>query len=126
MKKWTEEEVEQFIGLVLRIGVSISALVILCGGILYLRERHSDLVAYQVFSGQPPNLIHIVEIFRGAFHLRPASLIQSGLLLLIATPIARVALAAVAFSLERDRMYLIFASIVLAILIGSLMQSQGF
>jgi uncharacterized membrane protein len=49
------------------------------------------------------------------------SIIQLGLLLLIATPIARVILAAVGFLLERDRLYFWVSLIVLAVLLYSLL-----
>jgi uncharacterized membrane protein len=52
--------------------------------------------------------------------LRPASVIQLGLLLLIATPVARVAMSLVAFILQRDRVYVVVTLIVLAVLIFSL------
>jgi len=45
------------------------------------------------------------------------AIIQFGLLLLIATPIARVAFSLVGFALERDRSYVVITSIVLAVLI---------
>jgi uncharacterized membrane protein len=48
---------------------------------------------------------------------------QLGLLLLIATPIARVMFSAVAFAMERDRMYVGFTLIVLAVLLYSLFGS---
>ena len=51
--------------------------------------------------------------------LRTAAIIQFGLLLLIATPIARVAVSLIGFALERDRTYVVVTSIVLAILIYS-------
>ncbi len=54
---------------------------------------------------------------------RGQGLIQLGLLLLIATPIARVALSVVGFAIERDRMYVAFTLIVLAILLYSLLGS---
>jgi uncharacterized membrane protein len=47
------------------------------------------------------------------------------LLLLIATPIARVAFAAFAFALEKDYMYVIITLIVLAVLLYSLLGSAG-
>ena len=47
--------------------------------------------------------------------------VQLGLLLLIATPIARVVLAAVGFAFERDRMYVVVSLIVLAVLLFSLL-----
>ena len=59
-------------------------------------------------------------VLRGVGAGRSAALIQLGLLLLIATPIARVALAAVAFATQRDRTYVIITLIVLAVLAASL------
>ena len=55
-----------------------------------------------------------------AFHGRARSIIQLGLLLLIATPIARVVLAAVGFAFERDHLYVCVSLIVLAVLLYSL------
>jgi uncharacterized membrane protein len=54
---------------------------------------------------------------------RGRGLIQLGLLLLIATPIARVAFSIVGFAIERDRLYVVFTLIVLAILLFSLLGS---
>jgi uncharacterized membrane protein len=48
---------------------------------------------------------------------------QLGLLLLIATPIVRVAFSAVAFALEGDKMYVLFTLLVLAVLLYSLFGS---
>jgi uncharacterized membrane protein len=47
-------------------------------------------------------------------------IIQFGLLLLILTPVARVAFSLAGFALERDGTYVALTSIVLAILIYSL------
>jgi uncharacterized membrane protein len=46
--------------------------------------------------------------------------VQLGLVLLIATPVARVAMSLVAFILQRDRVYVVVTLIVLAVLIFSL------
>jgi uncharacterized membrane protein len=51
---------------------------------------------------------------------RGRGIIQLGLLLLIATPVARVAFSVVAFALERDRLYVGITLIVLAVLAFSL------
>lgn len=53
----------------------------------------------------------------------PAALIQLGVLLLIATPVARVVFAVVGFALERDRLYVAVSVAVLAILAASLLYS---
>jgi uncharacterized membrane protein len=47
-------------------------------------------------------------------------LIQLGLLLLIATPVARVAFSVAAFAMQGDRLYVVVTLIVLAVLIYSL------
>jgi uncharacterized membrane protein len=44
------------------------------------------------------------------------AIIQLGILLLIATPIARVAFALLAFAIERDRLYICISLTVLAVL----------
>jgi len=49
----------------------------------------------------------------------PLAIAQLGLLVLLATPIARVAVSVVAFALERDRIYTAITLAVLAILLAS-------
>jgi uncharacterized membrane protein len=60
-----------------------------------------------------------------ALKFRARGIIQLGLLLLIATPVARVAFSIGAFAAERDRLYVAVATIVFIILICSLMGGQG-
>lgn len=45
-------------------------------------------------------------VLEGVLRLNPPSLIQFGLLLLIATPITTVAFSVIAFAVERDALYL--------------------
>ena len=56
----------------------------------------------------------------GLRELRPIAFAQAGLLVLIATPVARVMASVVAFILERDRLYVVITIVVLAILLFSL------
>ena len=51
---------------------------------------------------------------------RGRGIIQLGLLLLIATPVARVVFAIIGFALEKDRLYVVVAALVLGILLFSL------
>jgi uncharacterized membrane protein len=46
--------------------------------------------------------------------------IQLGLILLIATPVARVALSLLAFAVQKDKMYVVVTAIVLGLLVYSL------
>ena len=78
---------------------------------------------YRVFRGEPSDFRTISGVIQSVISGRGRGLIQLGLLLLIATPIARVAFSIVGFALERDRMYVVFTLIVLAILLYSLLGS---
>jgi uncharacterized membrane protein len=75
---------------------------------------------YSTFVGVPEELRTISGICRGALTFRGRSIIQLGLLLLIATPVARVAFSVVAFALQRDRLYAGITLFVLAVLAFSL------
>ena len=50
---------------------------------------------------------------------RGQAIVMLGLLLLVATPLARVALSIVAFALERDRLYVTITAVVFVMLIVS-------
>jgi uncharacterized membrane protein len=52
--------------------------------------------------------------------LEPLAISQLGLLVLLATPVARVAASVVGFLLERDRLYAAITAAVLAILLTSI------
>ena len=117
---WTDQKTEEIIGNLLRAGVMLSAAVVLTGGVLYLMAHGGARTDYRVFQGEPSDLREIGGIVHEAFAGGSRGIIQLGLLLLIATPIARVAFAVFAFAAERDRMYVGFTLIVLAILMYSL------
>lgn len=119
-KYWNDTAIEVIIGRLLRTGVLLSAAVVLIGGILYLIEHGTTHPHYKVFSLESAHLRHMPAIFRDAFALHSAGIIQLGLLLLIATPIARVLFSVIAFLVERDLMYVVVTLIVLSVLLFSL------
>ncbi len=121
---WTDQKVEDLVGNLLRAGVSLAALVVLVGAVIYLRRHGSEPAAYHVFQGEPNQLRTIPGVLQVAFDFQGRGIIQLGILLLIATPVARVALSIVGFAAERDRIYVGFASIVLVILLYSLFGSS--
>jgi len=121
---WTDRKVEDLVGNLLRAGVLVSALVVLVGAVVYLARHGGDPADYRVFHGEPNQLRTIPGVLREAFSFQGRGIIQLGLLLLIATPVARVALSIVGFAAERDRMYVSFALIVLAVLFYSLFGSS--
>jgi uncharacterized membrane protein len=120
---WTDRKVEDLIGNLLRAGVLLSAFVVFCGGVVYLARHGNEPADYRVFHGEPSDLRTIPGVWRETLSFQGRGIIQLGLLLLIATPVARVALSIVGFAAERDRMYVGFATIVLVILLYSLFGS---
>ena len=121
----TDRQVDEIIGALLRYGVLLSAGVVAAGGIWYLIQYGTAVPGYHVFRGEPEYLRHLRGIVSGipGFHCR--RMIQLGLVLLIATPVARVAFSVVAFLLQRDRTYVTITLIVLAVLLFSLSGRMG-
>ena len=121
---WNDRKVEDLVGSLLRAGVFLAAAVVFCGAIVYLAKHGGEPADYRVFHGEPNQLRTISGILREALAFQGRGIMQLGLLLLIATPVARVALSTVGFAAERDRMYVGFAVIVLVILLYSLFGSS--
>jgi uncharacterized membrane protein len=115
----SDERVEAIISDLLRIGVIASALIVCCGGMLYL-IGHGRQPAPDLSQFTPEQLRKPVHILREAASLHELGLILSGLLLLIATPVARVIFSVFAFALQRDYLYVLFTLLVLSVLVYSL------
>jgi len=120
---WDDHWIEVILGNLLRTGVLISAAVVLWGASIYLFHHAHEPANYRVFRGEPSEFRTIHGVIQSVKDGRGRGLIQLGLLLLIATPIARVAFSIVGFAMEHDRMYVAFTLIVLAILLYSLLGS---
>ena len=112
--------VQRAVGTLLRVGVLLAALVVLAGAVLYLMRHGGDVPDYRVFRGEPLDLRGYGAIVRDAFSGSGRGIVQLGILILVATPVARVAFTAVAFAVERDRTYVLIALLVLALLLKSL------
>lgn len=117
---WDDKRIETWVGVMLRTGVLIAAAVVLTGGVLYLAQNRGPRPDYTHFHGEPARLLSLSGIGHGVMMLDARSIIMLGLLLLIATPVARVGMCIVGFLFERDRMYVTVSSVVLVILMYSL------
>ncbi|MDE3200009.1 MAG: DUF1634 domain-containing protein [Acidobacteriota bacterium] len=115
-----DQKLEIIIGNLLRAGVLLAAVIVFAGGALYLARDHAHHVDYKNFVAGTSSTRTLPGIVDSAVHLNSMGLMQLGLVLLIATPVARVALAVIGFALERDRMYTVVSLIVLGVLIYSL------
>ncbi len=122
---WTDERLDRAIGNLLRAGVSISAVVVLAASIAYFANHARSGASYGTFHSEPQGLRTVSGIVSGALSWDAASWIQLGLLLLIATPIARVVFSVFAFAAQRDWIYVGITLLVLAILLYSLSGGGG-
>lgn len=109
----TDERLDSMIANLLRGGVALSAALAFSGGLWYLAESGRAVAHYGRFKGGVRGLGGLARL------PGPQALIFAGLLLLIATPVARVACSLVAFVLERDRVYVVCTLLVLSVLLYS-------
>ncbi|MGB8012652.1 MAG: DUF1634 domain-containing protein [Terriglobales bacterium] len=120
---WDDHRMEVILGNMLRAGALLAAVIVFAGACVYLSRHAHEPADYRVFRGEPSEFRTIPGVLHSVINGRGRGLIQLGLLFLIATPIVRVAFSVVGFAIERDRMYVIFTLIVLAILLYSFLGS---
>jgi uncharacterized membrane protein len=120
IRGWGDQQIEEIIGNLLRAGVLLAATVVLIGAAVYLSRNAHTRVDYRVFRGEPTDLRSVPGIIQAAKAGSGRGIIQLGLLILILTPITRVAFSAVAFAIEGDWLYVGITLLVLAILMFSL------
>lgn|SRR5580698_6858765 len=114
-----DERLECAMGDMLRAGVTAAALMVLLGGVLYLSQFHGPLPDFRHFHGSPAAYEHVGSIVKGVGRLDSGSLIELGILILIATPVCRVIFGMVGFALLKDRLYALVSAVVMAILLVS-------
>lgn len=118
---WADKDVEQLVGQMLIIGVITASVVVLIGGMLYLNQHGGGAVPnYKAFIGEKAGYTTFSGILKGALNFSTTEIIQLGVLVLIATPILRVACSLFAFILERDKLYIMITLIVLSIILFSI------
>ncbi len=114
------------ISLLLLSGVSLAAIVLAVGLALVMltgQTGYHEAVSVSLVlspegaSAYPRTVGGIVQ---GAMALKPFAVIELGALLLIATPVVRVAASVVLFLLERDYLYTVITLVVLALLLVSI------
>lgn len=114
----TDERMDAIIAKLLRAGVILAAAMVLAGGVAYVASGGRTVPDYRQFH---PESSQALRGLRAISRLPwPETLIEIGLLFLIATPVARVGFCLAAFIMERDHMYAWFTATVLAVLFYSI------
>ena len=116
----SDQRIENIIAAMLRTGVILSTALVLVGGVLYLFQFGAGRPEYGTFHGEPAMLRSVSGIIRGAIAGDARSWIQLGLLLLIATPVARVFFSIYAFAAQHDWTYVTITLVVAVVLLYSL------
>jgi uncharacterized membrane protein len=113
-------DIEDVISRVLWVGVTTSLILISAGTLLSFLQAggygggHAEVARLTGTGGAfPRNMAWFVG---GLVHANGQAVIVLGLLLLIATPVVRVAVSALAFARQRDRAYVAITLVVLALL----------
>lgn len=111
-----EERLDQIMAVLLRNGVLLAAGLVFAGGIIFVMRHPMPATNYRVFQGEPQELRTISGIIKEAAKFHGRGLIQLGLLVLIATPVARVVFSVFAFVYQKDWIYVAITLMVLALL----------
>jgi uncharacterized membrane protein len=117
----TLERVEKIISYVLRLGVGLSLLVIVAGTVISFAHHpgyfsSTDLASLTSPDGAIPSLHAVIT---GVLAGQGQAIVMLGLLLLIATPVVRVAVSIVVFLMQRDMVFVAITTAVLAALLFS-------
>jgi uncharacterized membrane protein len=116
-----DADIEKIIGLQLRYGVVIASLIVLIGGVLYLVQQGQGAIPpYHTFIGEHAGYTTFSQIIKGVASGQAKGIVQIGVVVLIATPILRIAFSLVGFVLEKDRLYIIITTIVLSVMLFSI------
>jgi uncharacterized membrane protein len=112
------QPVEKAVSLVLRSGVVLSAAIVCLGLALFLAK--GSISGNTRIDATMPFPRSLATLLSGLVVLDPASVISLGLVTLIATPFARVAVSIVAFAIGKDWRYVAITALVLGVLIAGL------
>lgn len=116
----SDDDVDAQLSRLLQVGVLTAATIVALGGLVFLAKYGRSAPDLASFRGEPVGLRYVRGIVDAARSGSGRGLIQLGLLVLIATPVARVAFSLFTFVRQRDTTYVAITCIVLALLLLSM------
>lgn len=120
-----DKDMQAIIGWILRIGVISSMILVFIGGVFFVFRHGHSIPDYKDFKGVPYFIHNTGGIIEGVRNLKGQAIIQLGIILLIATPVIRVAFSAVGFIIEKDYLYTAISVIVLLIIFASMLSGYA-
>lgn len=119
-KNFADKDIEVIIGNLLRAGVIISSIIIIIGALIYLWQSGHEHPDYHKFEGMNNTYYSLSYVFNGVARFSGEHIIQLGVLILIATPVARIVFSVIGFIKENDSLYILITLLVLFIILGSI------
>ena len=120
-----DKDMQVIIGRILRGGVMVSMILVFIGGVFFVYRHGHSIPDYKTFKGIPVFIHDFGGIINGVVTMKGQAIIQLGIILLIATPVVRVAFSAVGFLLEKDYLYTFITLIVLLIILASMISGHA-
>lgn len=110
---------EIWISYVLRVGVTIAGIIIFAGVIAFLvvGARAGDPHTYHDVIHDHARALSLGSVFRGLGSGHALDIVNLGLIALILTPVLRVAMTVLLFLAQRDRVFTLVTTVVLAVLV---------
>jgi uncharacterized membrane protein len=107
----------------LKYGVIVSTTLVVLGAILTFAhplQSFPNSLSQLVSTNFGKPTLDLATLFAGISTGNPSSILQLGLIILLATPVARVAASVILFAAERDRIYVAITLFVLIVLLVSI------
>ena len=118
MKAFQDKDLQALVGNLLRIGVLVAMTIVIAGTFLFLYQHGREAAAYEVFDKK--DVFSFPQFWQQLKHGESTAIVNLGVMVLIATPVARVIFTLIGFWLEKDRLYTAIAFLVLCIIIFSM------
>ena len=115
-KNVKDKDIQVIIGNLLRYGIWSALFVSIAGGIIYLVRHNQEAVHYNSFKEKHHNLFQLIGTTLKVASRGNGPNIMTGILLLFLTPILRVVFSLIAFTLEKDYLYVVITLIVIIII----------
>lgn len=111
-------KIERAIGVLLLIGTTLSAVLVLSGGIMYLWQHGGENMQTELLVSDNYS-VNIRQIWRIALSMTPLGMIEVGLIVLVATQILRVGLLVWFYTVIRDFRFTLISLFIFTILLYS-------
>jgi uncharacterized membrane protein len=119
MKTFKDMDLQAFISNLLRTGVIVAMTIVVIGLVMFVIAHGSQPAVYNNFDAT--HVFSFSSFLDSLLQGNSSAIMELGVMVLIATPVARVLFTMIGFWLEKDRMYTVIAFLVLCIIIGSML-----